>query len=84
MNAKLRPEQVDALHAAGDERLPIVNPANNRLYVLVDAGTLLDLERQQTHREVQAGLDSVKAGGGMPLAKADAQMRMELGFPPPK
>ena len=82
MIAKLTQEQLDALHASGDERLPIVDPTNNRLYVLVDAAALRDLERQETHRAIQAGLESMEAGGGIPLAQADAQMREELGFPP--
>ena len=82
MAAKLTPEQCVALHAAGDDRLPIVNPTNNRLYVLVEATALEDLERQDARRAIQAGLDSMEAGGGIPLAEADAQMRKELGFPP--
>lgn len=82
MTPKLTQEQVDALLAAGDERLPVINPLNNRQYVIVDAVALEELERQKTHRAIQAGLDSVEAGGGIPIAEADAQMRNELGFPP--
>jgi|CXWL01.1.fsa_nt_gi hypothetical protein len=82
MIAKLTKDQVDALHAAGDERLHIVNPMNKRLYVLVDAMALQVLERQETHRAIQAGLDSLESGGGISLAQADDQLRDELGFPP--
>ena len=82
MIAKLTQEQLDALHATDDERLPVVDPTNNRLYVLVDALELQELERQKTHRAIQAGLESMESGGGIPLAQADAQMRKELGFPP--
>ncbi|MEO8497329.1 MAG: hypothetical protein ABI614_19840 [Planctomycetota bacterium] len=82
MIAKLTQEQLDALHATGDERLSVVDPTNNRLYVLVDAASLHELERQKTHRAIQAGLESMEAGGGISLAQADAQLRQELGFPP--
>lgn len=81
MTAKLNKELSDALNASGDDRLPIVDPSSNRLYVLVDAKTLEELERQQTRRAIQAGLDSMEAGGGIPLEAADTQMRKELGFP---
>ena len=82
MTAKLNKELSDALHASDGDRLPIIiDPTSNRLYVLVDAEAFEELECQQTRQAIQAGLDSMKAGGGIPLEEADTQMRKELGFP---
>lgn len=81
MTAKLSKELSDALHANPDDRLPVLDPMSNRLYVLVDAESLDALEREATRQAIQAGLDSMEAGQGIPLEEAARQMREELGFP---
>ena len=78
MTAKLTKDLSDALHENLNDRLSVVDPTNNRLYVLIEASTLAELERQDTHRAIQAGLNSMESGGGQPLNQAMAELRAEF------
>lgn len=81
MTPQLSKDLSDALHANADDRLPVVDPTNNRLYVLIDAASLQELERQDTYRAIQAGLESMQAGGGQPLDVAMSELRAEFETP---
>jgi len=78
MIPKLTKDLSYALHANRNDRLPVVDPTNNRLYVPIEASTLAELERQDTHRAIQAGLNSMESGGGQPLNQAMAELRAEF------
>ncbi len=82
MIPELTKELSDALRQSGADRLSVVDPANNRVYVLVDAETLASLEQKQSQQSIQAGLESMEAGRGIPLDDADVLMRQRLGFRP--
>ena len=82
MIPELSKELSDALRQSGADRLSVVDPANNRVYVLVDAETLEALEQKQVQESIQAGLESMESGRGIPLDDADVLMRQRLGFPP--
>ena len=82
MIPELTKELSDALRQSGADRLSVVDPANNRVYVLVDAETLESLEQKQSQQSIQAGLESMEAGHGIPIDDADVLMRQRLGFPP--
>ena len=82
MIPELTKELSDALRQSGADRLSVVDPVDNRVYVLVDAETLESLERQQAQQSIQSGLESMEAGRGIPIDDADVVMRQRLGFPP--
>jgi predicted transcriptional regulator len=82
MTAKLSKELSDALHSLGDDRLEVVDPLNNRVYYLVEATTLAQLEQSSTHNAIAQGIADMEAGRGKPAAEADADLREKLGFPP--
>lgn len=82
MIPELSKELSDALRQSGADRLSVVDPANNRVYVLVDAETLETLEQRHAQQSIQAGLESMESGRGIPLDDADVLMRQRLGFPP--
>ena len=81
MIPELTKELSDALRQSGADRLSVVDPADNRVYVLVDAETLESLEQQQSQQSIQDGLESMEADRGIPIDDADVLMRQRLGFP---
>ncbi len=81
MTPRLSKELSDALQASGAEELEAVDPATGRVYVVVDRTLFTQTRAKETHEAIQRGLDSMEAGGGIPLEEADAQLRTELGFP---
>ena len=58
MLAKLTKELSAALHATGEQRLEVIDPETNRIYMLVDGEThrraMAALQRQQDEPEVLA------------------------------
>lgn len=81
MIPELTKELSDALRQSGSDRLSVVDPTDNRVYVLVDAETLESLETQQAQQSIQAGLESMEADRGISIDDADVLMRQRLGFP---
>ena len=59
----------------------MVDPLDNRIYYIVDANTLAQLERTSTHNAIAQGISDMEAGRGKPAAEADAYLREKLGFP---
>ncbi|QDV71759.1 hypothetical protein Poly24_54990 [Rosistilla carotiformis] len=49
---QLSSDITDALHAAGDQPLPVVDPSNQKVYFLID---------EQTHRRAMAALQQQNA-----------------------
>lgn len=80
MTPKLSKELSDALNGA--EELEAIDPATGRVYVIVDSTLFKQTRKDQAHEAIQRGIDSMEAGGGIPLEEADTQLRQELGFPP--
>ena len=70
----LTPDQTEALHAAGDQPLPVVDPTTNTLYVLVDQKTheqaMQALEEQRSHASIRAGIADMEAGRTMSIEEA--------------
>jgi hypothetical protein len=61
MNAqRLSPELTEALHAAGGEPLPVIDPTNQQLYVVVNRDVheraMKALRRQDAIESIQRGL----------------------------
>jgi hypothetical protein len=79
MAVKLNKELSDAL--SGCEELEAVDPVTGRVYMIVDSALYRQAREKRTHEAIQRGIDSVEAGGGIPLDEADSQLRKELGFP---
>lgn len=84
MTAKLNTESSDALHAAGDSSLEVVDPTTNRVYVIIDSETHREameaLQRQRDIESLQRGIDQAEAGDGIPLEEADRRLRAQFGF----
>ena len=86
MTAKLTKELASALHATGNDRLEVVDPETNRVYLIVDEEThrraTLALRAQQDREAIAEGIAQMEAGGGQPAEQAFEEMRTRLGFPP--
>jgi hypothetical protein len=82
MTPKLSQELADALNAAGNGELEVVNPNNNRVYFLVDGDIHLramDALRRQHERDAIAnGIAQMEAGEGISLEEARKQTRERL------
>ena len=87
MIAKLTKELVSALHAAGVEGLPVVDPETNRIYMIVDEDThrraMIALRAQQDREAIAQGLSQMEAGEGRPAEQVLDEIRTRLGFPRP-
>ena len=85
MIAKLTKELSAALHATGDQRLEVIDPETNRIYMLVDGEThrraMAALQRQQDRDAIVEGLSQMESGQGKPLDVAFAEIRTRLAFP---
>ena len=82
MSLKLSQELADALSAAGNGELAVVNPNDNQVYFLVREDThrqAMDaLRRQQDRDAIAKGIAQMEAGEGMPLEEARKLTRDEL------
>ena len=85
MAPKLPQELADALHAAGNGALEVVNPNDNRVYFVVDEEThrqAMDALRRQRDREAIAnGIAQMEAGEGISLKEAIEAIRARLNLP---
>ncbi len=74
MIPKLSQELAEALTASGDEPLEVVNPNDNRTYVVVDGEThrqaMQALRRQQDREAIAEGIAQMEAGEGTPIEDA--------------
>ncbi|MDA0831931.1 MAG: hypothetical protein O2955_01070 [Planctomycetota bacterium] len=85
MSAKLTKELSEALRAANDRELEVVDPLTQRTYVIVDGEIhrrAMDALRRQHDRDAIAeGLAQMESGCGKPVDVAFTEMRSRLGFP---
>lgn len=88
MTVKLSQEVAEALDASSDGSVEVVNPNNNRTYVIVDgdmhrqAMNALRRQRQQEDRDAIAeGIAQMEAGEGIPLDEAFEEIRAKLNLP---
>ena len=88
MTPKLTEELANALQANGSDGLEVVDPATNRVYVIVDSGTYRQafdaLQRQNDRSAIAEGLAQMEAGEGKPAEQAFEGMRERLRFPQPQ
>jgi hypothetical protein len=80
MTPKLSKELSDAV--SDREQVEAIDPATGRVYVIIEQSTFQLANRDRVHAAIQDSLSSMEAGGGIPLADAETQLRQELGFPP--
>lgn len=82
MTFKLNKDLVDALNASGNDSLEVIDPGNNRTYVVVDAEThrqaMGALRRQRDREAIAEGIAQMEAGQGIPLEEAREQTRQHL------
>ncbi len=80
MNPKpLTPDQIEALHAAGDESLPVIDVTTQKVYVVVDSEVheraMKALRHQENIESIRRGAADMEAGKGMSLE--ESQRRTE-------
>lgn len=70
----LTPDLAEALQAAGDEPLPVVDPSNQHVYVVVDLAiherAMKALRHQQNIESIRRGAESMESGDGMTLEES--------------
>ena len=85
MTPKLNKELSDALHASENGEVQAIDPATNKVYVVVDGEVhrkAMDaLRRQKDHAAIAEGIAQMEAGEGQPLDEAFEDVRKNLGFP---
>ena len=83
MTPKLPEELANALHANGDG-LEVIDPATNRVYVIVDGDIYRQafeaLLRQNDRNAIAEGLAQMDEGKGKPAEQAFEEMRERLRF----
>lgn len=87
MTPKLNPELANALHSVGEAELEVIDPATNRVYLIVDCQlhrrAMQALQLQENDwSAVQEGIADADAGNTMSLEDADQRLRAECGLPP--
>jgi hypothetical protein len=64
----------DALHAAGDEPLPVIDPTNQHIYFVVNQKVheraMNALRHQENVEAIRRGVESMDAGEGMSLEES--------------
>lgn len=79
MTPRLSQELVDALKAAGNGELEVVDPNDNRVYFVVDGDThrqAMDALRRWRERDAIAkGIAQMEAGEGVSIEEARKQTR---------
>lgn len=70
----LSQDLTDALHAADDEPLPVIDPSNQHIYLVVDQGiheqAMRALRYQENVEAIRRGVQSMSAGEGMPISES--------------
>ena len=70
----LTPDLAEALQAAGDEPLPVVDPSNQHVYVVVDLAiherAMKALRHQENIESIRRGAESMESGDGMTLEES--------------
>ncbi len=88
MTPKLSEELANALHANGPDGLEVIDPATNRVYMIVDGDTYRQaveaLRRQIDRNAIAEGLAQMEAGKGKPAEQAFEEMRERMRFPQPQ
>ena len=83
MIAKLTPEKAQALHASGENSIPVVDPTTNHVYVVVDQAkheqAMQALRELETARAIREGLADAEAGRSIPLEVARELTTQRLG-----
>ena len=79
MTIRLNDEVSDAIRAAGDKPVPVIDPSSNRVYLIVDPSNPADaieaIRRQEALSAVQQGIDSMESGNGISID--ESQRRTE-------
>lgn len=82
MDLELNPEIIDALHAAGEKPLRVVDPQTNRAFVIIDEEThqqaMEALRKTQDQQSVARGVAEMDAGQGKPIGEAIQGIRTRL------
>ncbi len=82
MTPQLTPEQSAAFHSHDNKSMPVVDPATNHVYVVVDLGTheqAMDALRERDDElSVQRGIDDMEAGRYSPADEAFAAHRRKF------
>jgi len=85
MTPKLNKEISDALHASEKDEVQAIDPATNKVYVVVDGEVhrqaMEALHRQKDHDAITEGIAQMEAGEGKSLDEAFEGIRDKLGFP---
>ncbi len=79
----LTPDLADALRAAGDEPLSLIDPANQHVYWIVNQEThqraMKALRHQEAIESIRRGVDSMTDGDGMTLAESQQRTKKAIG-----
>ena len=82
MTPKLTQDLIDALKAAGNGALEVINPHDNRIYFVVEGDThrqaMEALRRQRDRDAIANGIAQMEAGEGIPLEQARQLTRERL------
>ncbi len=88
MTPKLTEELANALRANSPDRLKVLDPTTNRVYVIVDEEICQQafdaLRRESERNAIAEGLAQMKAGEGKPAEQAFEEIRARLRFPQPQ
>ena len=75
----------DALRAAGEEPLPVIDPSNKQVYVVVDRAihqrAMEALRRQESVEAIRQGVASMEAGNGMSLQESQRRTKAAISRP---
>ena len=86
MDVELNSEILDALHAAGENPLRVVDPQTNRAFVIIDEEThqqaMEALRKSQDRDSIARGVAEMNAGEGRSVGEAieDIRGRLEADF----
>ncbi len=82
MDLELNPEIIDALHAAGEKPLRVVDPHTNRAFIIIDEEThqqaMEALRKTQDQQSVARGVAEMDAAQGKPIGEAIQGIRNRL------
>ena len=82
MDLELNPEIIDALHAAGEKPLRVVDPQTNRAFVIIDEEThqqaMEALRKAEDQQSIARGVAEMNAGQGRPVNETIQGIRSRL------
>jgi hypothetical protein len=81
MTPKLPQELTDALHAAGDKPLSVIDPTTNHVYMVVDPSSpeaVAALQEQSDLAAIQRGIADMEAGRHHPVEEVFDDLKQNL------